>query len=222
MLRRLPRWAWFGGMVLTCIAGMINAVGYLGFRHQAVTHLTGSTTLAGAALSSGDLAEAAHWFLIIVAFMGGAVISGIIVQQPSLKLGRPYGVALMLESLLLFAAVPLIHQQNDLGLYLASAACGLQNAMATTYSGTVLRTTHLSGSFTDVGIALGQLLRGLETDVLRLRLYLMLIASFFVGSVLGGLFFHRIGELTLLIPAALTGVAGLSYRWYRHIGAPAT
>ncbi|MBB6246456.1 YoaK family protein [Rhodanobacter sp. A1T4] len=214
MIRQLPRWAWLGGGLLACIAGTINTVGYLGFRHEAISHLTGTTTLLGIAAAGGDLGEGLHWLLVLLAFLLGAMLSGFIVQHHTLQLGRRYGVALLVEAGLLLLAVPLLHAQMDLGLYAASVACGLQNAMVSTYSGTVLRTTHLSGSFTDLGIALGQLLRGLEADMLRVRLCVMLIGSFLVGSVMGGLAYRWLQEDTLLIPAALTGITGLCYHVY--------
>jgi len=216
MIRQLPRWAWLGGGVLASIAGMINAVGYMGFRHEAISHLTGTTTLFGIAMAAGDAHESLHWLLVLLAFLGGAVLSGFIVQQPTLKLGRRYGVVLIVESCLLLLAVPLLHARLDAGLYVASMACGLQNAMASTYSGAVLRTTHLSGTFTDLGIALGQLLRGLEADLLRVRMCLLLIGGFLAGSIVGGAAFGWLHEYTLLIPALLTGITGVSYHVYTH------
>jgi uncharacterized membrane protein YoaK (UPF0700 family) len=144
------------------------------------------------------------------------VLSGFIVQQHTLKLGRRYGVALMVESALLFSAVPLIHAGNDVGLYLASIACGLQNAMASTYSGATFRTTHLSGIFTDLGIYLGQRLRGLEVDVLRIQVCVLVAGSFIAGSAVGALAFGMMAERTLLLPAVMTGAIGLIYAIYRH------
>ena len=161
VLRKLPRWAWIGGGVLAFIAGIVNAAGYMGFRHQSITNLTGSTSLLGVAFGTGDGGEAWHWGLSIGAFLIGAILSGVIVQQSTLKLGRRYGVALILESLLLFAAVPLLDAGSPVGLYLAAMGAGLQNGMASTYSGMVFRTTHVSGMFTDLGIYIGQRLRGL-------------------------------------------------------------
>jgi uncharacterized membrane protein YoaK (UPF0700 family) len=216
MLRQLPRWAWIGGGLLALIAGSINAVGYLCFRHQPITHLTGTSTELGLALARLDTGEILHWALAIVSFLLGAVLSGYIVQQRTLQLGRRYGVVLMMESALLFAAMPLIHDGRDLGLYLASAACGLQNAMVSTYSGATFRTTHLSGMFTDLGIYLGERLRGLEVDRLRIQVCLLVISSFIVGATAGALGFMVMQERVLLVPAALTGVVGLGYAIYRH------
>jgi uncharacterized membrane protein YoaK (UPF0700 family) len=216
MLRQLPRWAWVGGGLLALIAGSINAVGYLCFRHQPITHLTGTSTELGLALARLETGEIAHWGLAILSFLFGAVLSGFIVQQSTLKLGRRYGVVLMIESALLFAATPLIHLQLDLGLYLASAACGLQNAMVSTYSGATFRTTHLSGIFTDLGIYLGQRLRGLEVDMLRIHVCLLVASNFIVGATLGAIGFMAWQEHVLLIPAALTGLVGLGYAIYRH------
>ena len=216
MLRQLPRWAWVGGGLLALGAGCINVVGYLCFRHQPITHLTGTSTEFGLALARGDAGEIAHWGLVIVAFLLGAMLSGFIVQQGALRLGRRYGVVLMLESALLFAATPLIHDGHDLGLYLASAACGLQNAMVSTYSGATVRTTHLSGIFTDLGIYLGHRLRGLEVDALRIHICLLVASHFIVGATLGALGFMVWQERVLLAPATLTGVVGLGYAIYRH------
>lgn len=214
VLRLLPRWAWVGGGVLAFIAGMVNTAGYMGFRHQAITNLTGSTSLLGISLGTADGAEAWHWALSIAAFVAGAIISGMIVQQGTLKLGRPYGVALMLESLLLFAAVPLLDSGNAIGLYLASMGAGLQNGMASTYSGMVFRTTHVSGMFTDLGIYIGQRMRGLDVDTGRIRVCLLVVTAFTLGSVAGAVMFPYLGERTLWIPAALTGLCGTSYWLY--------
>ena len=216
VLRQLPRWAWIGGGMLAFIAGIVNAAGYMGFRHQSITNLTGSTSLLGVALGTGDIGEAWHWALSIAAFVAGAVLSGLIVQQRTLKLGRRYGVALMLESALLFAAVPLLDAGNPIGLYLAAMGAGLQNGMASTYSGMVFRTTHVSGMFTDLGIYIGQRLRGLEVDTQRIRVCVLVTSTFLLGSVVGALLFRVMQERTLLIPAALTGLCGLSYGIYRQ------
>jgi uncharacterized membrane protein YoaK (UPF0700 family) len=215
-LRHLPRWAWFGTGVLAFIAGLVNAAGYLGFRHESISNMTGNTSLLGIALGRGDGAEAAHWALAIAAFVLGTMLSGMIVQQSTLKLGRRYGVALTLESLLLFMAIPFLDSANSTGLYLASTAMGLQNGMVSAYSGAIIRTTHVTGVFTDLGISLGHLVRGLPVDTLRLRVCVVVAATFTFGGVIGTLLFERMREHALLIPAVLTGACGLSYGLYRQ------
>ena len=216
MLRQLPRWAWVGGGLLAFIAGSINTVGYLCFRHQPITHLTGTSTELGIAVANLDAGEILHWGFTIGAFLFGAMLSGFIVQQRTLQLGRRYGVVLVIESALLFAATPLIHGRSDLGLYLASMACGLQNAMVSTYSGATFRTTHLSGIFTDLGIYVGQRLRGLEVDMLRIQVCVLVASHFILGAAAGALGFAALQERVLLVPAALTGAVGLGYAIYRH------
>ena len=213
----LPRWVWVGAGLLACVAGMVNAVGYLGFEHQAVTHLTGTTTLLGAALAKGDLRAVSHLAAVALAFMAGAALSGVLIQDSTLRLGRRYGVALVLESLLLFAAIPLFMHQQLAGALLAAMACGLQNAMATTYSGSVIRTSHLSGMFTDLGIGLGHALRGMPLQMRRLLLCVLIITGFLTGAVIGGLLFVRLGYAALAVPATLTGSAGLAYAGYRQL-----
>lgn len=216
MTERLATWVWAGAAALACVAGMVNVVGYLSFEHQAITHLTGTTSLLGAALAHGDLRAAWQLSAMILAFVAGAVLSGLLIQDSVLRLGRRYGVALGLESLLLIASVPLFQRGLFLGPVLAATAIGLQNAMATTYSGAIVRTSHVSGMFTDLGITLGHALRGLPVARRRLALCLVIISAFLAGGILGALLFGRWGHGALYLPAALTGSTGLVYAVYRH------
>jgi len=216
MIAKLPRWAWVGGIVLAFIAGMINAVGFLGFRHQAVTHMTGTTSLLGVSAMAGDTASLLHFGAMLLAFVAGCAISGYVIGNSALKLGRRYGVALTIESAMLFIAVPLLHRHDDAGLWLAAAASGSQNAMAATYSGAVVRTSHVSGLVTDLGTFLGQWLRGDGADGRRVRLYLALFAAFLGGGFASGATYPWWQERTLLIPAVLTGFTGVAYFAYRR------
>ncbi|AKC87579.1 YoaK family protein [Pseudoxanthomonas suwonensis] len=213
---QLPRWVWVGAVTLACIAGMVNVIGYLGFEHQAISHLTGTTSLLGAALAAGDWRAAGHLWGVLIAFCLGATISGLVIQDSTLRLGRRYGVVLALESLLLAAAVPLFVREQVLGAWLAAMACGLQNAMVTAYSGAVVRTTHLSGMFTDLGIGLGHLIRGMPLPVRRLTLSGLIISGFLGGGILGAWLFRSLHYHALLIPSALTGLTGIGYAGYRQ------
>jgi len=201
--------------MLAFIAGMLNVIALLGFEHHTVSHLTGATSLLGAALAAHDMPGAGHFLAIIGAFVAGTIVSGLVIQDSTLSLGRRYGLALLLESGVIALAVPLLARQVSAGYFLLAGACGLQNAMATTYSGAVVRTTHVSGMFTDLGISLGHALRGLPVERRRLRLCCLIISGFLCGGVAGALGFQHIGYDTLLLPAALTGGASLAYGLYR-------
>ncbi len=216
MTERLATWVWVGASALACVAGMVNVVGYLGFEHQAITHLTGTTSLLGAALARGDSNAAWQLAAMIAAFVAGATLSGLLVQDSVLRLGRRYGLALAFEAALLAAAVPLFERGSFAGPVLAAVAIGLQNAMATTYSGAIVRTSHVSGMFTDLGISLGHALRGLPVARRRLWLCLVIIASFLAGGIAGALLFEELQYRALYLPALLTGIAGLCYAGYRH------
>lgn len=220
MISKLPRWVWAGAWVLAFVAGIVNVVGLLGFEHHAITHLTGTTSMLAAALAEFDIPATLHLAAMIGSFLAGTMASGFIIQDTALQLGRRYGVAMSLEALLLCAAVPLLDRHNSFGLHLAACACGLQNAMVSTYSGAVMRTTHLSGMFTDLGIFLGHTLRGLPVDPRRLRLCLLIISAFFCGGIAGAAAFHRLGYSALFIPSGLIAATALAYGAYRLRHAP--
>jgi uncharacterized membrane protein YoaK (UPF0700 family) len=211
MIAKLPRWVWVGAWALAFVAGAVNVVALLGFEHQSVTHLTGANSMLSAAVAAGDGSAAARLAAIIVAFTAGCVLSGVVIQDDALRFGRRYGVALLIEAGLLAAAAVLLEGGSVLGVYCASGACGLQNAMVSTYSGAVVRTTHVTGMFTDVGIVLGHALRGVPADLRRLRLYALLISGFLIGGVVGAVAFGHVRYATLFIASGLTAAACLAY-----------
>jgi uncharacterized membrane protein YoaK (UPF0700 family) len=106
---------------------------------------------------------------------------------------------------------------------IASLAMGLQNATITRISGAVVRTTHLTGIFTDFGLEgvqylfwwgdqlakrrqerAGRLLKvsRRHPTMLRLLLLLSIAGSFGFGTVVGTLAFGRWGAVSLLGPIA--------------------
>jgi uncharacterized membrane protein YoaK (UPF0700 family) len=213
----IPPWILLGGFVLTCAAGAINAVGFLGMHHQAISHMSGTVTVLSNELATGQHGLAIYAVAVVLSFFLGCVVSAAIIRQSALILGRRYGVVLVIESVLLFAACRMLMAGDYAGDCLAAMACGLQNAMATHYSGAVIRTTHMTGIITDLGIAVGLKLRGDPIDGRRAGLYLVLLAGFFIGGILGSLGYVRIGFETLLFPATLTGLAGCGYFAFKQL-----
>src|SRR3954463_16192920 len=138
----IPAWILVGGAVLAALAGCINVVGFLGTQHQALSHLSGTVTNLGGELARGDYAAARYALLIVAFFFFGSVLSGMIIRQSTLRAGRRYGVVLIVESALLLAAAYFMRRGSRGGISLAAMACGLKNAMPTSYSGAVIRTSH--------------------------------------------------------------------------------
>ena len=77
MISQLPRWVWAGAGGLAFLAGIVNAVGLLGFNHQAITHLTGTTSMLAAAAAAGDVRQFLHLAAIIAGFFAGGVVGTI-------------------------------------------------------------------------------------------------------------------------------------------------
>lgn len=216
MINKLPKWVEIGGFFLTLNAGFINAVGLLGFKHQAVSHLTGTSTFLSLEIANNNTQEIIHLLIVIASFVVGAAFSGLVIGNTALKLGRRYSLALMTESLLLFASMYLLNHGSQDGHFFASAACGLQNAMTSTYSGAVVRTTHVSGLFTDLGVALGLRFRGQQADKRKIILYLTLIVGFIAGGVVGSLLFSRFQFSALLAPGIMAATIAVCYWIYWH------
>jgi uncharacterized membrane protein YoaK (UPF0700 family) len=214
VFQKLPPWVETGAFWLTSIAGAVNAIGLMGFKHQAVSHLTGTTTLLSLSLVEQDWQDSGHLLLILLSFLLGAALSGAMLGDAVLRLGRRYGLALLTEAALLIAAMLCLLRGSDIGHLLASAACGLQNGMVSTYSGAAIRTTHVSGLFTDLGTMLGARLRGHRIDLRKAKLLLLLIAGFLAGGIVGAVAFEAWQFHALALPAAGAAWLALIYGLY--------
>ena len=94
-------------------------------------------------------------------------------------------------------------------------AAGLQNAMVSTYSGTIVRTTHMTGVLTDFGALLGQLASGIKIETKRLKLLAGIMIAFFWGGYCGAVAYSRIQYLAMLIPALITALSAIVYFFLR-------
>jgi len=216
LISKLPKWVEVGALILALVAGFVNAIGLLSFEHQAVSHLSGTATLLGVGMIKGSVLGLVHVLGVLVSFLVGSCIAGFLLNSSALKLGRHYDTALFIEAFLLLGALWLLSEGSGYGHFLASAACGLQNALATTYSGAIVRTTHVTGIFTDLGIMFGRFFRGEPLDKRKAKLFLLIIAGFIIGGCLGAWFFILFAFLALLVPSTICILLAVTYRVYSH------
>lgn len=205
------------GSTLAFVAGAANAGGFLAVG-QYTSHMTGVLSSVADNLVLGQFTLALGALGALAAFLGGAMATAVLVNWGLRRqLHSAYGLPLLLESfaLLVFglfgAAINLFAPLFlPLTVVLLCFIMGLQNAVITKISRAEIRTTHVTGLVTDLGIELGKLLYVNRTagraPVLanrqRLRLQATLIACFFGGGLAGALGFKFAGFVTT-VPLAL-------------------
>jgi uncharacterized membrane protein YoaK (UPF0700 family) len=205
-LRQIPHLV-PGAMAFAGMAGYINSV-TLGFFRTPVSHMTGAVSYLGVDLAEGKIADATASLAIIVGFLLGGVVAGTLVGARKLLPGRRYGAALIGEAALLTAAVWLITHDHLLGLPLVAMACGLQNAMTSSYCGLMIRSTHVTGVVTDIGVMLGHWVRHRRAEKWKLWFLCAVFAAFGAGGWLGAWVDLQLGPESLAIPAAGCAIAG--------------
>lgn len=211
-------WFFLGAVALAGLAGVTNSAA-LGLSGLAVSHLTGSITRVSVELSEGDTRNMLPFTVVLVAFFVGAVVSGAAVSTKELGVGRRYAALLIANGVLLAVAASLAHTGTRApSLALAALACGMQNALASSYRGMVVRTTHMTGIVTDLGFEVGVWLRTRQLDGRVLRLHLPVLVAFFAGGTVGALATSRLGADTLYLAAALSAVSGFGYLGLRVRG----
>lgn len=205
------------GAFLAFVAGATNAGGFLAVG-QYTSHMTGLVSSIADNLVLGELTLAVAAAGAILAFMGGAMTTAVLVNWGlRRRLHSAYGLPLFLEAvaLLVFGVAgasigvfaPLF---IPLTVVLLCFIMGLQNAVITKISRAEIRTTHVTGLVTDIGIELGKLVyinpREGPDPVLanrrKLRIHTVLVSCFFVGGVAGALGFKHVGFVST-VPLAI-------------------
>lgn len=202
-----------GGCFLAFLSSGVN-IGFLIHFGISVSHLTGDISKVGMDLVIGDntvYTGVTAFASALAGFLTGAILAGYYICHPTLEFTRPYGRTLVIISGLLVSAHYLMGYSVHLSFFIASAACGLQNAMATHYRGVILRTTHVTGLFTDLGNNLGMKLRGHAIDGWKIAVPASLSLSFFAGSATGAILVHVYTLPFLLAFATLYLLGGISY-----------
>lgn len=99
-------------------------------------------------------------------------------------------------------------EQEQFVFYLASAANGIQNGISSIYSKNLIRSTGVTGTTTDIGILLGQLLRGNKANTWRLIVLCCLFVSFWFGGLISLFATNRFLHFSLLFNAGLYTLIG--------------
>ncbi|MCW5654587.1 YoaK family protein [Hydrogenophaga sp.] len=217
-LQRTPQTDLKLGSVLAFVAGAANAGGFLAVG-QYTSHMTGILSSVTDHLVLGHFTLAMAAAGSVLAFLLGAMTTAWLVNWGMRQeLRSAYGLPLILEAaaLLVFglfgAAIGFMTPVFlPLTVVLLCFIMGLQNAVITKISRATIRTTHVTGLVTDLGIELGKLLYvnrhpGAEpvlADRQRLRVHGQLIACFFVGGLAGALGFKHVGFVSTVPLAAL-------------------
>jgi uncharacterized membrane protein YoaK (UPF0700 family) len=209
------------GLCLSLIAGATNAGGFLAIG-QYTSHMTGLLSAVADHLVLGQFLLVAASLAAIAAFVGGAMTTALMVNWGLRRqLRSAYARPLALETSLLlifglFGAALQLHAEffAPLTVLLLCYIMGLQNAVITKVSQAEIRTTHVTGLLTDVGIELGKLVylnrspapTRVHANRHKLRIHLSLVAAFLVGGVVGALGFQRWGYITTVPLAAFLGL----------------
>jgi uncharacterized membrane protein YoaK (UPF0700 family) len=215
---RSPRANRHLGVALAFVAGAINAGGFLAV-HRYTSHLTGAISSAADNLALGAWDLALDGLGAVLSFLLGAACTALAVNYGRRRrLASGYALPLLLEAILLLAFGVLGGRLAAVDALFVPATVmllcfmmGLQNALITKLSQAEIRTTHMTGIVTDIGIELGRMAYWNRDPVqpkvaanrARLRLLVSLLLGFFAGAVIGALGFKHLGYLATLPLAGL-------------------
>lgn len=216
---------------LAFVAGFVNSGGFL-LMGSFTSHVTGSVGRLGNDIAAHDTHAALTALLLVITFFLGAFFASLILSAPFRVLSSAYGTALLVECLLVAAFVLASSSSRtvdprilDLQAALLCAAMGVQNSLVTRLSGAVIRTTHLTGVLTDLGIDTAQWVRwlrsrahatdraSLEPRTGRSLLLLTIVLSFTGGATCGAALTLHHAHWAMLIPTfALLAASAYAYQ----------
>ncbi|CAJ1960833.1 unnamed protein product [Cylindrotheca closterium] len=197
------------GVLLASTAGLMNGAclsGLISGTGQATTAVTGALTNAGAGFSSGNNAMSIASIKCLLSYIVGSAIAGAFVPRPvAFELRNPGSAALsfVCAAISLLIAAMKAKAGDGTFIFFSLAASGIQNSMTSTFSANLCRTSHFSGTTSDIGTLLGQLLRGNVESLPKLKVLSLLFLSFWAGAFvsvpLGKAYAHN----TFLIAAGI-------------------
>ena len=226
------------GVALAFVAGALNAGGFLAIG-QYTSHMTGVVSSAADDLVLGKVAHAIAGLLALAAFISGAITTALMVnfsrRTPSTTTFT-YTAPLLLEAalLLVFGLVGATLKAHEfvsvsMTAILLCYVMGLQNALVTKISNAEIRTTHITGLVTDLGIELGRLIYWNRTGQLfapavranraKLRVLGALISAFALGGIVGALGFKYVGYVST-VPLAVMLVVMSAASFFRQVSRP--
>jgi len=205
--------------LLSFVAGIVNVVGFLAVQ-RLTTNVTGHFAFFVDEIFKLNFWQGFVYFLYIFFFFLGSFVSNLIVEIISKTNDRLiYIIPTIIESIILFLLAVfgqfLISQNPNFLACSLLFAMGLQNSLVTTISNSTVRTTHLTGLFTDLGIELSQLFFYKQKDqkdklYSSIKLRLAIITFFFIGGLLGGILYSTLKLYVLSIAAAVL-IIGIIY-----------
>lgn len=205
--------------LLSFVAGLVNVTGFLSVK-QLTTNVTGHFAFFVDEVFKLNFKQSAIYFLYIFFFFLGSFVSNFLIELSSRKSENKNYILPTAIEIAILMAIP-VFEYSMVNSYPNIIACsllfamGLQNSLVTTISNASVRTTHLTGLFTDLGIELSQLFfykteQQKEKLAASIKLRLTIISFFFLGGIAGGVFFTRL-NLYLLILAGILLLAALVY-----------
>lgn len=205
---------------LSFVAGIVNVVGVLSLGIL-TTNVTGHFAFFAEEMLKNEYSKAISFLLFILFFLTGAFVSNFIVEiSLRKKVKSAHAIPMYFEiAILCFIVLSkdwffFVNNQEYIA-YILLFAMGLQNALVTQISQSTVRTTHLTGLFTDLGIELSQLFFYKKTPVYKklkrnISLRLSIIFFFFLGCTIGG-FLYTFIKLDALLLAVLALVMAIFY-----------
>lgn len=211
--------------LLSLVAGIVNITGVLSLK-TLTTNVTGHFAYFAEEIMRKDYAIAVTFLVFTLCFLLGSFIANTVVEIVLQKRPRLAHVVPIALEILILVSVALFFGNSDIYTWHGKAeaflllfAMGMQNSLVTKVSQSTVRTTHLTGLFTDLGIELSQLFfykKPEQQTKLKSNIYLRLsiISFFFIGCVLGGFAYGYLKIKTLII-ASMVLVIALFYDYLR-------
>ncbi|MCF6812408.1 DUF1275 domain-containing protein [Thiotrichales bacterium 19S9-12] len=192
-------WIYISVILLPLNGGFINAATLISFLHNSVGYVTGNLAYAGTYYAEENYVMFLKMILLIFSFLLGSIISGLIIKNEYYNKDHRYSANLILQLLLVAISIYLMRYNLSYCGYLLAATMGLQNSMTTHYGSALIRTTHMTGTVTDLGILISYWLKRKHVSFWKIKIYLILIISFLIGSIVGALCFFHFQENSLFV-----------------------
>lgn len=200
---------WIG--TLSFISGYANVYGII-LIGLTLTHFSGDVSKAAIHFVAHNPLDE-HILKIIIGlflFLLGNIFAGFCIGERAFNMKKRYGFVFIGIGLAIFFTYILFGKSKNFA-YILCFTTGIQNGLFMTYKGILIRTSHITGSISDLGVYIGYKLKGLKVDNIKIFYYLTTIIAFFVGGIFSSYLYTKFGKDAIILVPILYLLVGAEY-----------
>ncbi|GAB4225387.1 MAG: YoaK family protein [Francisella sp.] len=194
--------------ILIFNTGWIDSIVLYNSFGASVAVMSGNLRILGHSIASSDWVFVYQVAILIFGFIIGSIINGFFIKTDAYVISPHHFKTLILQSIIMLTGAILLDIFNKVHFiddFFLAIAMGMQNSFTSIFFGGFARTTHMTGTTTDLGIEIGRVLRGDKNNLWKIPFFVTCMSIFVIGNAVGVFWAEVVSEYftLMLLPSVI-------------------